>query len=62
MIQSDLHFRKRTRALWTRRALRSEKAVAAVQRKDKGCGWEEVREAGLGGSTEAGGWEPKGHG
>ena len=23
-----------------RRALRSEKAVAAVQRKDKGCGWE----------------------
>lgn len=45
-----------------RRALRSEKAVAAVQRKDKGCGWEEVREAGFGGSMQAGGWEPKGHG
>ena len=55
-------------ALWHRglglgTALRSEKAVAAVQRKDKGCGGEGVREAGLGGgSMQVGGWEPKGHG
>lgn len=29
--------------------MRSEKAVAVVQRKDKGCGWEEIRKAGFGG-------------
>lgn len=39
----------------------SEKVVAAIKRKDKGCRGEEVREAGLG--VHAGRrWEPEGHG